>query len=449
MQKPVAIIGAGLGGLTAANYLHKKGVPFILFEAGKKIAGLAQTFNDEDGFSYDFGAHFVTNRLADAIGVGEQCRLVPRYDEAVWLKGKHYSYPLGLLSSPRLAISGATTLISNLGQPEPETASDWFRSKYGRVLADEVAIPLTEAWSGAAATELSATVGSSIPGSILRTIYLKLATIYTKKAVACGYNREKPEIPSVWHVYPNGGVGVLCERLAADIQEFIKLDTPVEKIFVSDGKAVGVQAKGVKYDVSAVVSTAPCHVLPKLIEGSEALSYLAKFRYRPMIFVNLRLEGRGLLPGVVVWTPEEEFNFFRLTETPLSMPWLAPVGKTLITADIGCEVGDANWNLSDEELGERCLVPLERLIPDVRSRYLGCRVLRTAIAYPVFLLEYEAQRRQFEQGTGIKGLYSIGRNGEFMHIFMEDVYWRTQRKMEALCQELDRADNHDTLAAIA
>ena len=57
-NKPVVILGAGLAGLTAANFLHRQGIPVILFEAGNKIAGLAQSFHDEDGFTYDFGAHF-------------------------------------------------------------------------------------------------------------------------------------------------------------------------------------------------------------------------------------------------------------------------------------------------------------------------------------------------------------------------------------------------------
>ena len=63
-NKPVAIIGAGIAGLTAANFLRRRGVPITLYEAGPKIAGLAQSYSDKDGFSYDFGAHFVTNRLA-------------------------------------------------------------------------------------------------------------------------------------------------------------------------------------------------------------------------------------------------------------------------------------------------------------------------------------------------------------------------------------------------
>jgi oxygen-dependent protoporphyrinogen oxidase len=160
-----------------------------------------------------------------------------------------------------------------------------------------------------------------------------------------------------------------------------------------------------------------------------------------MIFVNLRLEGRGLLPDVVTWTPESEFPFFRLTETPLSMPWLAPAGKTVITVDIGCEKGDEFWQMDDEALGEMCVKNLKAIIPDVRSRYLGCRVMKTPIAYPVFLREYEAERRALMDGTGIENLYSIGRNGEFSHIFMEDVNYRAEQEMKRLLKHSGEKGN--------
>lgn len=433
--KPIAIIGAGLAGLTAASYLHARGIPFILYEAGKKIAGLAASFKDDEGFSYDFGAHFITNRLADAIGVGDECLTVKHYGEAVYLSGKLYSYPFGLVTVSRMTISAIKSKLSGKGH-RPKSAAEWFRNSYGTALADEVALPLIEAWSGASAEDLSAAVGESLPGSIAKTLYLKAASKVTGRAVACGYNREMPETPGVYHVYPEKGVSILCEKLAVGFEDRIKLETPVEELIVENEKVVAVKAKGEVNEVSAVVSTAPANILAKLVRGTNALEQFKAFRYRPMIFVNMKFDARGLLPDTVLWFPEKEFPFFRLTEATWSMPWLAPAGKTMITVDIGCEKGDEFWEMPDEDMIELCLENLVRVIPDVREKFLGAKILKTPIAYPVFLNEYETARKAFESSTNIDNLLSIGRNGEFSHIFMEDVYWRTRKKVGSLVESL-------------
>ena len=434
-NKPVVILGAGLAGLTAAHFLRQNNVPVLLFEAGNKIAGLAQSFHDEEGFTYDFGAHFITNRLAKAVGIAAKCRTVRHYAETVWLGGKSYGYPFGLLRVPRMTTSGIAAKLP-FSKAKPASAAEWFRANYGQALADEVAIPLTEAWSGAKADLLSPAVGDGISNCIAHTLWLKLASCLMRRAVSCGYSRELPENASVYHVYPAGGIGALCQKLAADLKSVIQLESPVEKILVDENKVAGIRANGREIEASAVISTAPINVLGKIVEGTDRLEYLSRFRYRPMVFVNLRLHGRGLLPDVVTWTPEDQFPFFRLTETPLSMPWLAPTGKTIITVDIGCEKGDEFWQMEDERLGEYCVEHLKPIIADIKQRYEGCRVMRTPIAYPVFLREYEAERQKFAGGTGIENLYSIGRNGEFMHIFMEDVYERTRKKIQQLTLSL-------------
>ncbi|MGH7499287.1 MAG: protoporphyrinogen/coproporphyrinogen oxidase [Gemmatimonadales bacterium] len=431
-KSPVAIVGAGLAGLVAARELKRRGVPVAVYEAGRQVAGLATSFRDEDGFVCDFGAHFITNRLAAALGISGHCRDVHHYGETVVLDGRTYGFPFGLLRSPGFVLSAARSRLSRPSRP-PESAAEWYRTHYGSKLADEVAIPLLEGWSGASADDLAPTV---VPPQVDRgtahVLRLKMASRLTGRAVANGYSREKPESPHVWHVYPEGSLAFLCDRLAQELNGVVQLESPVQAILVEDGKAVGVRVRGEVHEASAVVSTAPVHILAKLVQGTDAVRHLARFRYRPMALVNMRFEGRGLLPDVVTWTPDRRLPFFRLTEATWSMPWLAPDGKTTINADIGCEVGDPIWTMGDDQLGDLCLTHLESLIPTARRRYLGCRVMRTPIAHPVFLREYEAERLAFEQATPIPGLYSIGRNGEFAHILMEDVYWRTVGRMRQL-----------------
>ena len=429
-RPPVAVLGAGIGGLVAATELRRLGFEVTVYEAGEKIAGMAESHTDEDGFSYDTGAHFITNRLATALGMNSRCRTVTTYGESVWAGDTVSGYPFGLMRKGRFVASALASRARSLRNDEPpETAADFFRAEYGQALADEVVMPLVEAWSGAPADQLSAAVGDKVPSSILHTAVLKAATPMTHRAVTIGYCREKPQSVHVWHVYPEGGVSTLCEKLAGDLDGAIQLESPVEKVLVEDDRVVGIRVGGREQEVSAVVSTAPINILPRLVEGTDRLERFLPFRFRPMVFANLRMEGRNLLPDVVMWVPDRRYSFFRLTEAPMSMPWLAPEGKTMICVDIGTEVGSDVWEMDEETLGQRCLAELEDFIPGISSRYLGNRVVKTPIAYPVFLNDYEADRQSLAEGTGVEGLISIGRNGEFDHILMEDIFWRTRARI--------------------
>jgi protoporphyrinogen oxidase len=428
-ELPVGIVGAGFAGLVAARRLRQRGVPVVVFEGAPQVGGLARSFTDDDGFTHDFGAHFITNRLASELGIADQCRIVRRHGEAVFLDGRTRWYPYGLALDRRYAASAVRARLTR--HPEPAvTAGDEFRRQYGEELTREVIAPLIESWSGEPIDALAPAAVEKLPGGLLQTAWLFAAARITRRAVAIGYSREKPQSARVWHVYPMGGLGTAVEHLLREVEDSVRLESPVESVIVEGERVRAIRSKGEEWPVAAVFSTAPVHVLPRMVSGDESLAHLARFRYRPMVFVNLRLDGRNLLETATNWFPEPETPFFRVSEATVSMPWLAPEGKTILTADYGCAVGDDLWTAGDEAMAEMTLQGLERHIPDVRRRYLGVSVLKTPLAYPIFLNDYEPDRQRFAAGTGIEGLYSIGRNGEFAHILLEDVYWRTLRAVD-------------------
>ncbi len=435
-NSPVIIIGAGLAGLTAGAYLKRQGISIRILEAGDSISGLCRSDKDEEGFTYDCGAHFITNRLAAALGISTQCRPMPRYGESVFYDGRVYSHPFGLLKTPRFVGSALWSKTTGLFHSKPVSAQDFYRSQYGRRLADEVALPLTEAWSGVPTDQLSAAVGDKLGTSLPWMICLRLAGWITGRTVGIGYSGTVTESPHAWHVYPEGGISAVCEKLCDEVADDVALQSRVEAIEVDQDRVTGVVVNGIPISARAVVSTAPVHILGKLIRGSDKLDYLKEFRYRAMIFVNLKIVGDSGLPDVVTWTPTANFPFFRVSDIGMGLPWLVPEGKSQLTCDIGCEVGDSRWTTPDDELAELCAEHLQKMVPGIKERVIGSRVVRVTLAYPVYHLKYEQERRKFNEGTGIEGLVSIGRNGEFAHILMEDVFWRTRWKLSGLVDSL-------------
>ena len=63
MPRQVAIIGAGLAGLTLATRLTEAGHPVVVFDKGRGVGGRMSTRRgDADGLRFDHGAQYFTIR---------------------------------------------------------------------------------------------------------------------------------------------------------------------------------------------------------------------------------------------------------------------------------------------------------------------------------------------------------------------------------------------------
>ncbi|MEM1305598.1 MAG: NAD(P)-binding protein, partial [Planctomycetota bacterium] len=69
-EKRVAIIGAGMAGLTLADRLGEAGVACVVFDKGRRVAGRMSTRTTHDGHAFDHGAQYFTAknpRFAEAV----------------------------------------------------------------------------------------------------------------------------------------------------------------------------------------------------------------------------------------------------------------------------------------------------------------------------------------------------------------------------------------------
>ncbi|MCQ3931644.1 MAG: oxidoreductase [Chloroflexi bacterium] len=163
MAKRIAVIGAGIAGLSATWDLVRAGHQVTVYEAGEKVGGLAAGFRD-DGWDWTlekFYHHWFASdaeilRLADELGVREKV-MFPRPKTSMWIDGKNYqldsilSAALTMLTLPKLSLMakarfGFTTLYLRLARSwqnmEQYTAHEWLLKKMGRQAYETLWMPM-------------------------------------------------------------------------------------------------------------------------------------------------------------------------------------------------------------------------------------------------------------------------------------------------------------------
>jgi oxygen-dependent protoporphyrinogen oxidase len=118
--KPVAIIGAGITGLTAAFYLKRKGIPVTVYEASGRVGGVIQSLR-QDGWLAEFGPNTLLEtspkigQLVRDAGLQSrrldpdpkaEARYVVRYQRPIAMPGS----PLGFLTT-KLFTAGAKLAV--------------------------------------------------------------------------------------------------------------------------------------------------------------------------------------------------------------------------------------------------------------------------------------------------------------------------------------------------
>ena len=353
-MKPVAIIGAGITGLTAAFYLKRAGFAVTVFEAGSRAGGVIQSIR-ENGFLAEFGPNTILEtspkikQLVMDAGLQArkldtdpkaEARFVVRYGRPIEMPGK----PLGFITTPLFT---AKAKLAVLREPFIKPRRDGMEESIGQFVVrrfnqefldhaidalvagiyagDPHKLSLPHAFPKLKALEDN--YGSMIKGQIFGARDRKKSGEVAKDRAAKFSFDE--------------GLQVLPDTLAAQLGDSLKLNTPVTKLAqTSDGWRVTTANGDAEFDKVIYCGTA--YKLAQLkLEAKTTLdmSALAEISYPPVSAVVLGFKREDVThpsSGFGMLIPKiEGFKIIGTIFSSALFPNRAPAGHITLTSYIG------------------------------------------------------------------------------------------------------------------
>jgi protoporphyrinogen oxidase len=451
---PVAALGAGPAGLTAAYELVRRRIPVVVFEADAEVGGLARTVV-RDGYRFDLGGHRFFTKSAEVEALweellGPELLVRPRLSRIYW-RGRFIEYPLRpadvftKVGPLELARSLGSYARARLHRPvEAETYEDWVTARFGRRLFELFFKTYTEKVWGVGTDELRAEWAAQ------RISDLSIASAL-RAALPGGGERPKSLIEEFR--YPRLGPGQMWEEMARRVEAGggeIRLGAPVEGLDHEDGRLTAVRAGGERVEVSSVISSIPLRTLAGVAEPApppEVTDAAAGLRYRDFLTVALVVDGEPPFPDNWVYVHDPRARVGRIQNFRAWSPWMTPdPRRSCLGLEYFCFEGDDLWRSSNRELvelGRREVGALGLVDPE---RVAGGRVVRVPKAYPVYDAEYAGRVEKIRGWLdGLSNLQQIGRNGLHRYNNSDHSMLTAMRAVENLCEGAD----HDVWAVNA
>jgi protoporphyrinogen oxidase len=440
---PVAVLGAGPAGLTAAYLLAQRGRSVVVFEATDAIGGLAPTAV-RDGYRFDLGGHRFFTKSAEVSALweevlGAEMLVRPRLSRIYW-RGRFVDYPLratdvvAKVGPAELARCVASYGWARLRRNHPEVSfEDWVTARFGRRLFELFFKSYTEKVWGVPTSELRAEwAAQRIAG---------LSLWSAARATLPGRRGATPKSLIEEFRYPRLGPGQMWEELAERITAAggeIRLGAPVEGLTLDEGRLGSVRAGGEEIEVAAAISSVPLRTVAGIAEPAPPAAVSAAaggLRYRDFLTVALVIEGVPPFPDNWVYVHDPGVRVGRIQNYRAWSPWMTPdPRRSCVGLEYFCFEGDELWSreddalvaLASEEIGSLGLVPAERIVAG--------HVVRVPKAYPIYDAEY-AQRVDRIRAwlERIPNLQQIGRNGLHRYNNSDHSMLTAMRAVENLC----------------
>ena len=414
----ILILGAGPTGLGAAYRLQELGFSdFTLLDKAEHPGGLASSYVDERGFTWDVGGHvqfshysYYDDLLDRAVG---DAWLWHDRESWVWIAGRFVPYPFQnnihrLPPEDRdRALAGLEAATRSRRDAPPANFREWIMGTFGPGIADLFLLPYNfKVWAYPPEQLGVRWMGERVAVPDLERIRANIAA--DRDDVSWGPNNR-------FRFPLRGGTGAIWSGVASLVDrarfrmgaEVVGVDAEARTVRLASGEEL-------VYDV--LVSSIPLDVLCRLCDGLEPEAYRAA---ESLVFSSTHVLGvglRGARPeslGRKCWMyyPEPNSPYYRVTVFSNYSPFNVPEGDGYWS--LMAEVSESPAKPVDApSLRERTIAAMREdglILPD--SEIVSFWHHREAHGYPTPFLGRDETLGRILPSLERRGVYSRGRFG--------------------------------------
>ncbi|MGC4092185.1 MAG: FAD-dependent oxidoreductase [Polyangiaceae bacterium] len=328
---PIAILGAGLTGLSCGLELERQRASYFIAERAGQVGGHATT-REERGYRFDRTGHLLhlrSRELEDEVlsWLDGDCLRIERRS-VVFSHGVYTRYPFqaNTFGLPKqVAYECLLGYLQTLGAPKAERFhdfADFCQAHFGPGFCKHFMLPYNEKLWGVPASEISsAWCQRFVPLPKLEDVLQGALGLDDPKL---GYNAQ--------FLYPRRGIGALPEALARRVPR-IALNTAPKRIRAS-ARELCFETERVRYD--ALVSTLPLPALLALFDElpSDVAEATSRLRASQLFYLDIALDCPARQSFHWAYVPEPKYPFYRVGCYSQFSPALAPPGKSSLYVEL-------------------------------------------------------------------------------------------------------------------
>ncbi|RLG83373.1 MAG: FAD-dependent oxidoreductase [Thermoprotei archaeon] len=431
--RTIAVLGAGLAGLSLAYNFAKNNLDVIVLEATDKPGGLLKSINI-DGYTFDIGGSHIIfskdkNILNSMINFLGRENLVKHYRNTfIYYNGSLIKYPFenGIYAlSPYeryIILKDIIETYIKRGKgvlEKPKNLYEWFIYVFGKELSRRYLIPYNEKiWKRDLRSLSLEWVKGRVPHPPLDDIIKSAVGIPTE-----GYKHQ------INFFYPlMNGIEFFINKLVYFIKKYkgkIYCKTPINRIDHEDGKFI-ISSNNKSFEADYVFSTIPLTELINLFNdvSNNVRSAIDNLDYNSLIVVGIGVKGSPKIKNIHwIYFPQKEIIFHRIAFLSNYSPNMAPRGSHSIIAEISYDPRDKSFiRRGDKSIINEVIDQLSelKLLNEKDVEVYG--LWRWKYAYIVYNQYYSSSIKTVLEYINNKGIYVHGRFGSWKYLNMDHIW---------------------------